>query len=136
MKEKSYVSILPVDDKIQVEWSYQILMNPAKDGKFSCYIPSFGIYYTSISEEEIGKKSEALTKMYFDNFFDGGPKWRLLAIQLKKLGFRAPKNDYVLKEMLNNRFIRARFKSEDGNIPSNFSDATRTEHKSELELAY
>ncbi len=101
------VSIKKDGDKIHVGWMFTTLSKEI-NGKLSCFIPAFNIYFSAKDMDMVEKKSMVLTQMYMDNFVlhqKGGIG--SLVRQLHKLGFTAPKDAIVKKSIL-----------KDGKIPN------------------
>ncbi len=134
--QPAYILIEPKDNRTEVEWQYSIVYRK-QGGKFSCYIPSFNIYFSAKDEAVMDKKSEALTKMYLDHFVlhsKGG--FKALAMQLHKLGFKAKDDALVLKRILKDqKIVKTKFNATSSLTPEGFNESKSIHHQMEFEAA-
>lgn len=122
--------------KIGVEYGFDIKYHKSESGKYSCFIPGFKISFSVSKEEDIAQRSIALTRIFFDHFFiHSKPALKSLGLQLHKLGFKAPDDTMVIKKMIRNEAVKAKFKMPFESVPPNFSNASSMEASSELELS-
>ena len=136
-KVGAFVEVTPLKNgNIFVSWGYDILKKQEENSVFSCYIPSFDIYFAASDEEMIEKKSNAMTKSFFDNFFIYNEKHPLkyMALELAKKGFK--ENMMTMKSLVkDNIAVNANFKSL-GIKPKDFEDAEKTHKVSNMEMAF
>jgi hypothetical protein len=134
-----FVQIKPRKDGIYVSWAYNALYNMKKDGKYSCYIPAFDIYYTAISLEEVKKKSDKLLRLYFDHFFihNSGNKLKDVALQLHKLGFKSQNDAYIIHQYSKKQPnpIPSKFNGSERSRPADFWDANSFAHQANMKIA-
>ena len=133
----SYVSINPAGKgKIQISYNYMVKIKREEDGLISCFIPSFDIYYTAPSEQEIVPKSQRLTRsliLYFDH--NRKTALRSFVLHLHKLGFKAPNDTMTVKNFINNKVVKTKFKSDKTEAPTGFVPSETIIEESELEFA-
>lgn len=132
--DKPFVAIKNGPKTIQVTWGYTTFTKEENDGRISCYIPAFEIYYSVSTEDQVVPKSEIMTRMFFDHFFKHTKSLKSFALEMHKRGFRAPKDAYVIQQLMNNNFINVKFKSDFDELPMGYSDSESITQKSEMEL--
>ncbi len=131
------VTINPVGpDEIDVNIQYAILMH-VEQGIFSCIIPGFDIVFSAKDESAIDKKAATLVKSTFDHFLIHTEKNKLksLALELHKLGFKSHNDMLTMRDLVNNKLIKAKFKP--GPMPLGVAwDNAQTSNKQlEMKLA-
>src|SRR5579871_6530179 len=133
-----FVSIKPLGKQIDVTWGYTTLTRSEEDGRVSCYIPSFDIYFSAKDEESSVKKGMILSRMFFDHYLihdNSKHGLKRLVLQLHKLGFKATNDAYTIHKLSNNIIIPAKFKVSDKAIPYEFMEATSSAHQSKMAVA-
>lgn len=134
-KESPFVVIKPDGRQVHIVWGFTTYRRK-EEGKLSCYIPAFDIYFSAKDEEVMQQKSRALTNMYISHFAnDGKTGLKKLVMQLHKLGFKAPNDALTMKRIMNNELVNAKF-SHKLPSPSNFSESEAVSNHSELEVAF
>ncbi len=133
--KQPFVSITPVNAKIQINWGYYIHTTKEDDGMYSCYIPSFDIHFSSSNHEDIKNKGKRLTKSLLQYFMDeprNGLKKYIL--HLHKLGFKAPNDTMTIKHFIENKAVKTKFKSIRTEVPNGFSESLMANSEMELDL--
>ena len=132
-QESTSVSITPISGKktIKVSSRIQILYNPTETGR-SCYIPGFEIYFSASDEVVMLKKSQTLTRFYFDHYLKHSTKsgMKSFVLDLHKRGFKANNDISTVHSLINNKMIKAKFNSPLFKIPENFKSAPFTAQES------
>jgi hypothetical protein len=137
-----FVSLKPVKDKtgrgIQLNYGISVKFKEPVEGRISCYIPSLDIYFSLSEGSSINDKAGTLSKLYFDHFFlhtKGGVK--KLILELHKLGFRS-NDDYafLIHKLSKQKFISAKFKAGDKELPKEFSRAREITQEATMEVAF
>lgn len=77
----------------------------------TAYIPAFDIFFTCTSGDQAKKRASNLVDSFFD-FWVLETGWKKFILEIHKLGFRAPKHDLVMKELLAKRPLKAKFSSD------------------------
>lgn len=132
----SFVTIRPKTGAIEVSWGYSTFMRTEDDGRISCYIPGFEIFFGVKSKDDISRKGKIMTKMFFDHFFKHTKSIKTFALEMHKRGFKAANDAFTVKEFMNNRPINAKFKSVIDLAPDDFEGAEHENHVSEMEVAF
>src|SRR5204863_10037328 len=125
---KSFVAIKPDSGGISLVYNHTTLIKVVKgESKVTCYIPGFDIFFgaNNHDEESISKKSREIMQMFFDHLFlhSGNNGLKSCALQLHKLGFRATNDAFVIKSLIQNQRVSAKFNLSSATIPENFKES-------------
>jgi hypothetical protein len=135
--KQPYVSIKHAGiGKVSIDTGFTIFHEKIEgEDRITCAIPAFDIYYSVKDESEVRVKGKTMTKIFFDNFIiHNDNQLKAFVLELHKLGFRAPKDAFVLKEFLSNKIVNSKF--------SNYSEldedvvSKKSETIDKLELAF
>ena len=134
----NYVSITPHGHKVLVEWGFETRFKQKPNGKYRCYIPAFDIYFTTDSTDKITQKALALTQFFFDHFLDEGAAYgfKHLVLDLHRKGFRTPMDNIVVKDFVNRKIVKAKFKSAQPVMSPDFYDSQRITNSTHREMAF
>jgi hypothetical protein len=106
MTVQDYIIVKPTDDgAVMVQSYFTCFSKEPVDGRVSCYIPSFDIYFSvkgDTSMEARKKKSRIIGKMFIDHFFMHTKDMKAFALEMHKRGFRTPKDAYVVSQFIKN----------------------------------
>lgn len=120
----SNVFIKPVKKQtaIEVSWQYTVFIHKEPvEGLYSCFIPDFDIYFSAPSHEIGREKGDTLLKGFFDHLLlhSKKPGIKALGVELHKRGFKAQNNMVVMRDMIRNRSVKAKF-SGGASMPDQF----------------
>jgi|SRR5690606_4704778 len=132
---KDFITIRPSRGKIKVSWAFSIFKKIEEDGRVTCFIPSFDIYYSVDTNDAgiIAEKGRTITRMFVDHFFEHTKSMKNFALEIHKRGFKARNDAYTIKEFIKNNVSSAKFKFEDGDIVDGYTD--KVTQKSEIEVS-
>lgn len=135
-KNNSFVAIQVKPKEYQVTWGYLILTKIETDGKLSCYVPGYDIYYSAADISMAEKKGNSMTKLFLDHFFIHNRKnaLKLLALELHKRGFKAEKDALTMKSLVRNIATNAKFKS-NATKPFEFENAKEIHQHAKMQVA-
>lgn len=134
---KSFVLIKPANERgVEVTWGFTTLFKPGNDGVTPCYIPGYDIFFSITDKALVGKKSEAIMRMFFDHLFMHSGKNALgaVALQLHKLGFKTPNDAYTVKRLIKNERISAKFNAAEAKIPNDFIGSEKVSQEMEMQV--
>jgi hypothetical protein len=120
------IKVTPVENgKFTISGVVNVLAK-AHDGKVSCYIPGFDIFFTASNDDIKKAKTIAFVKFYFDHFFKYEMKNALkkMAFDLNQKGFVAENHQSTMHDLVNNKIIPAKFRPRTTVAPIGFEDAT------------
>jgi hypothetical protein len=126
------ISIKPSKGLINVA-THVYIGSKDEEGKISCFIPGFNIYYSVSKKEEISMRGRMLTQFFLDNFFihNKGNAASLLNAELTKRGFKSTNyGKNALQKFGKNKVVKAIF-SNKSEIPSEFKEVKM--HKFDLQ---
>ncbi len=131
-----FVIIKPKRDKtVEVSSGYTIYYKDEVEGRISCFIPSFDIYFSATSIDEVKTKGTRIVKIYIDYYFlHSKNRLKDFVLQIHKLGFKAINDAITIKNLINNIPTQAKFKSSKGRS-SEFLDSEKIDVESEMEMA-
>lgn len=125
-KNQNYVTIIPANGKVQINWNCDTFYKPMGESTrgIACYIPAFDVHFQVKEIKEISKKSNIITKMFFDHYIthQGKGKLKGLVLTLHKMGFKAPNDLVVLKQFMHDETVKARFVT-NKSLPAEFLNA-------------
>ncbi len=121
-----------VKKKTHVVWGI-IMLTKKIDSVQSVYLPGYDIYYSAKDDETARKKAIALTQVYFRHFVNRKNGIGALALELHRLGFKAPKDALTLSRLLKREISDARFKST-ASTPDDFMGASMASQHMEMEM--
>ena len=131
--EQSSIKISNVGGKLSISGNVRVLSVKTAAG-FSCYVTGFDIYFAAKDDETKKKKALTFVKFYLDNFmlFSGKNNIRKLVMNLNKKGFRADNHNAVMFELVNNKIVKANFKTVKPLVPTDFVNADAFSEKFEV----
>jgi hypothetical protein len=106
-----------------IDIDYRIFVNDAEEEKqkyFDCFVPGFNLKFSATSVDDIDVRAKAMVVSFFNYHKQQKSNLNELVLEIHRMGFRSPKHNYVVKEILNKRMNDASFNSCDANIPENF----------------
>jgi len=112
-KEFAFVQIVPTEPGwVNVTYGYKVFTKTEKSGMLSCVIPGFGIRFIAKDENQKKEKAEAFMTMFFDHFFlhNKTTSLKKLSLQLHRLSFIAQKDAMVMKSLVRQQAVPAKFK--------------------------
>jgi hypothetical protein len=124
------------DGKVHIHWNYQTFYKSGNGDRVACFIPAFDIYFQARNFQDIRRKSDIVTEMFFDYYIVdvGKNTLKKLALKLHQLGFKAPKDMLVMREYANQRPIPTTFTSNRESL-NGFSNAESISASAELSLS-
>lgn len=136
----TYIKISPEAKAIHIEWQAEIFTNQRQDGKLSCYIPGFEVYYTASNNDMLHLKAQKLTQFFFDHYLlDRKNKiigLKRLMLDLNKKGFRDKKHHTdIMHRSVNSMPFNATMFSGLDKMPAGYQTATSITQVLEAELA-
>lgn len=135
---QSFVCFKPKDNQVEVSWNFTTFFKPEKNGKATCYLYGFDIFFqvNKYDETAITTKSTAILKMFFDHLFlhSGKNGLKSCAMQLHKLGFKSNNDALTLKKLINNERISAKFNSVTTQLPADFVGSERVSKQEQMEI--
>jgi len=109
-KAPDFISMQPIGDSIRVHWQFTVFRKKEKNGRTSCYIPSFDIYFSSKEndKESIGRKGTVITRMFIDHFMIQ-KDIKGFTLEIHKRGFRTTNDAHIVSEFIKNNIKKAKF---------------------------
>jgi hypothetical protein len=142
MNKKSQVIIEPMisDGRrgVHVTWTYTVKYKAHEDGRLSCYIPFYELYFHARNFDALREKARSFTRLFFDHLIKHSSKngMKSLVLHLHKLGFRTANDTFVVKQLINKKAVAANFKSQIRETSPEFMGANVINEEAEMEAAF
>lgn len=89
----------------RIRSTYKVLQSVERFGdKHLYYVPGFDIHFAASSFDEAEVKSKAMVASFFD-FWVKIQGAKNFILELNRLGFKAPQNDYEVQNLIKNRKV-------------------------------
>lgn len=127
--QETYIKITPQ----RLEWGFHGKYIKEPDGRFSWYLPSFDIYFSSSTLEDGDEKALAITQSFF-NYWLSEKGFRKFLMKILSLGYK-PGSHEELKHLLNRTNLNARLKGTMNRIPPEFANSETSDQLGNLAIA-
>lgn len=117
------------EGKIEYQWVTKSVVT--EGDLYSCYIPGFDLFFSAKSENQMMERGRQMMKTFFD-YWVQEEGYKNFVLKIHKLGFKAPKHNFVIKQYLNKRPANAKFKMVNIDTPLGFENSREVEMEGEL----
>ncbi|WP_445720370.1 hypothetical protein [Flavobacterium sp.] len=137
MEEKKRQPAKITLDNGKMNITYNVLTIRDKDENakhIDCFVPAFNLKFSTTSEDNIFKYSNAMVSSYF-NYFLKKENFKAMIVEIHKLGFRTNQHNFVMHQLLNKKKRNAKFSIDNVNIPEGF-EGSKVMKNSLSEMVY
>lgn len=120
-EKKSQPAKITLDNgKMNIIYNVLTVRDKDENAKhIDCFVPAFNLKFSTTSEENISKYSNAMVSSYF-NYFLKKENFKAMIVEIHKLGFRTNQHNFVMNQLLNKKKRNAKFLIDSVNIPEDF----------------